>query len=570
MSRYHYLTSDSKSGGKFWSIEKKEGECVTLTRFGKVNTKGSVKSKEHISEEKAEKFLDNQLRAKKKKGYVEVKGAIRQAIPDAAPTNTKKRKRKSDKTKGGKEVVKEKKSKLGKRSAPATGEADEGEEDIKQCRFLLTGTLSVSRKQMKEEIELCGGSVVSAVTKATHLLCSETDGHGTSKHTKAVKLGLPIVSEKWVRDRMKGASIASSSAHKSDAATSVPNDMNDGESRLVQGSAEDPYKITRRGDVFSCTCPAWRHQSNPVNLRTCKHIRSIRGNDAEDARVGCVASAVTVQTTKVGGAPKLLLAHKYDGKENVSGYLISEKLDGIRAFWDGKQFVSRGGNVFTGAPSWFTSKLPSDMKLDGELFVGRGQFSATSSIVRSTGEANAARWKSITYKVFDAPEVPKGFEERIRAARERIKRDHDVSWVEVIEHFPCKSVEHLAHELKRVEALGGEGLMLRKPGSKYVGSRSRTLLKVKTFHDREAKVVGYRDGQGKHATRTGSLKCELPSGKTFYVGTGLSDAQRRNPPKIGSIITFRYFELSKDGVPRFPSFLRERPGFVWPPKDSDD
>ena len=105
--------------------------------------------------------------------------------------------------------------------------------------------------------------------------------------------------------------------------------------------------------------------------------------------------------------------------------------------------------------------------------------------------------------------------------------------------------------------------MLRKPRSKYIGSRSSTLLKVKTFHDTEAKVVGYKQGKGKHGTVTGSLHCELSSGIRFYVGTGLSDEDRRDPPKIGSVITFRYFEMSKDGVPRFPSFLRERPDFVW-------
>ncbi|HMG23126.1 MAG TPA: hypothetical protein VK607_17440, partial [Kofleriaceae bacterium] len=126
------------------------------------------------------------------------------------------------------------------------------------------------------------------------------------------------------------------------------------------------------------------------------------------------------------------------------------------------------------------------------------------------------------------------------------------------EHVQCRGIEHLREELVRVEALGGEGLMLRQPGSPYVVGRSTSLLKVKTFQDAEARVVDYAPGMGKHQGRVGALVVELPGGRRFSVGTGLSDAEREAPPALGAVITFRYQEMSEDGVPRFPSYVGER------------
>src|SRR5207244_11896150 len=126
------------------------------------------------------------------------------------------------------------------------------------------------------------------------------------------------------------------------------------------------------------------------------------------------------------------------------------------------------------------------------------------------------------------------------------------------DHQPCQGLDHLRAELGRLEALGGEGLMLRRPGSRYEGGRSATLLKVKTFHDAEARVLGHREGSGRHRGRLGALRVELPDGTTFSVGTGLSDAEREHPPAVGSLITFRCQELSEAGVPRFPSYVGVR------------
>lgn len=126
--------------------------------------------------------------------------------------------------------------------------------------------------------------------------------------------------------------------------------------------------------------------------------------------------------------------------------------------------------------------------------------------------------------------------------------------IKLVKHIKCEGRSHLTELMESVEIKGGEGLMLRQPGSKYEGKRGNTLFKLKNWYDAEAVVTGYAPGTGRHEGRTGSLVARMACGTTFRVGTGMSDAQRDNPPPIGSIINYRFFELSEDGYPRFPAF----------------
>lgn len=269
-------------------------------------------------------------------------------------------------------------------------------------------------------------------------------------------------------------------------------------------------------------------------------------------------------------ARALLLAHPWDpAKVDPSGWWISDKLDGIRAYWDGEGALwSRLGKRFAKAPAEYLALLPRGMPLDGELYLGPGRFNDTVRAVKGS-----AGWGELRYVVFDAPPDPRtysgrrygmsggaavaavegfgySFEERIAFARG--------AWPDVAEQTPCQNVAHLHRELARVEAAGGEGLMLRKPGSLYEGKRSRTLLKVKSFHDVEVTVAGHVPGKGKHRGRLGALQCVLDSGALVDVGTGFTDAEREAPPRIGARITVRYQELTPAGVPRFPSYVSER------------
>lgn len=351
------------------------------------------------------------------------------------------------------------------------------------------------------------------------------------------------------------------------AATTPATDLADGESREVAGSGSRTYTLKNVAGVYSCTCPSWQHLGVAIEKRSCKHLRAFRGDAVEDTRVGTVtprerAATRTVDSpTQAGVAPPLLLAHSWENDTDLAGWWMSEKLDGVRAFWDGANLVSRLGNVFV-APDWFLEGLPKDLPLDGELFGGRGKFQRTVSIVRRQDRGEA--WREIRYVVFDAPRLALPFEERLASVRERIAT-MSLAHVEVLEHVPCRDVPHLREELARVEGLGGEGLMMRRPGSKYEVGRSHTLLKVKSFKDAEARVIGHAPGAGKHKGRLGALVCELPSGKQFNVGTGFTDREREAPPPIGAVVTFRYQELSNDGVPRFPSYVGIRDDVALPP-----
>jgi DNA ligase-1 len=306
------------------------------------------------------------------------------------------------------------------------------------------------------------------------------------------------------------------------------------------------------GGVYSCSCPAWRNQSVGIERRTCKHLRKLRGDAAEEARIGSALPA-RPKEKEPGEAPALLLAETWDCVVDPTGWWLSEKLDGVRAYWDGKQFLSRQGNLFH-APDWFVAGLPA-VPLDGELWLGRKKFQRAVSIVRRQDRSEL--WKELTYVVFDAPALDKGFEDRLAFVQDCL-RQHRPAHVAAHEHLVCKGLGHLREELARLEALGAEGVMLRRARSRYEGGRSCTLLKVKSFRDAEARVVKHQEGAGRHKGRLGALLVELEDGTMFAVGTGFSDAERESPPPVGSVITFRYQELSEGGVPRFPSFVGVR------------
>jgi DNA ligase-1 len=337
-------------------------------------------------------------------------------------------------------------------------------------------------------------------------------------------------------------------------------DLQDGETTEMQGSGSKPYLLKNTGGVYSCSCPAWRNQSIAIEKRSCKHLRKLRGDAAEETRTGGAlpqrpvkASGTNDDGSEEASGPPLLLAESWDNAADLSDWWMSEKLDGVRAYWDGKQFLSRQGNLYH-APDWFVEGLPSE-PLDGELWIDRKKFQRTVSIVRRQDKNDL--WNEVRFLVFDAPAATGGFENRFDFLKDALVKGA-AKFARQHPHERCKSLDALRTELTRIEALGGEGLMLRQPGSKYVAGRSATLLKVKTFHDAEAIVVGHQAGAGRHLGRLGALLVRLPDGTDFAIGTGFSDRERENPPAIGAAVTFRYQELSDAGVPRFPSWVGVR------------
>jgi len=251
--------------------------------------------------------------------------------------------------------------------------------------------------------------------------------------------------------------------------------------------------------------------------------------------------------------PALLLANVWNPSIDPTGWWMSEKYDGLRGYWDGRKLWSRKG-VALQAPDYFLAELPRDIALDGELWMGRGKFEETISTVLS--QTPDDRWKRVRLMVFDAPQVKGIFEKRMEFLQTTLPKGKQFATPVVQER--CRGTAHLLAERDRVVALGGEGLMLRKPESEYDPGRSPTLLKVKPQDDAEATVIAHLPGKGKFAGKLGSLRVRTADGREFSVGSGFTDAQRNSPPPVGAVITYRLRGLTAKGLPRFPSFLRVR------------
>ena len=253
-------------------------------------------------------------------------------------------------------------------------------------------------------------------------------------------------------------------------------------------------------------------------------------------------------------APALLLANVYSDQTDLGDYWVSEKLDGVRAYWDGQHLISRQGNRFA-APAWFTADFP-DVPLDGELWMGRGTFEVLSGTVRQQ-RPDDDQWRQVSYMVFDIPATDLTFDERLARLTQLITA-HANPHLQLVEQYKVKDRTALMQDLERVVTQGGEGLMLHRGASLYRAARSDDLLKLKTYEDAEAVVIAHLPGKGKYEGMMGSLVVEMPDRRRFKIGTGFSDAQRADPPPIGSTITYKYFGKTNSQLPRFASFLRVR------------
>ena len=266
-----------------------------------------------------------------------------------------------------------------------------------------------------------------------------------------------------------------------------------------------------------------------------------------------------VAQTSAASAPALMLAKVYHPGIDLSDYWVSEKYDGLRGYWDGRQLFTRGGERVQ-APAWFTAGWPIT-PLDGELWAGRGQFAKATSTVRQQTPDDTA-WRGIKFMVFDMPAHGGPFNERITALKANVAQIGQ-PWVVAVVQTRATTHAALQAQMHRIVKAGGEGLVLHRGASLYTAARNDDLLKVKPHEDAEARVVGHQPGQGKYTGMLGALLVESVAsgnaaapGVRFKIGTGLSDAQRRDPPPVGSVVTYRYRGLTDAGVPRFASFVR--------------
>lgn len=270
--------------------------------------------------------------------------------------------------------------------------------------------------------------------------------------------------------------------------------------------------------------------------------------------------------------PKItvMLAKSYDPDKDVNkvdGWWMSIKYDGVRGKWNGEYMESRSGKTYE-LPVFVIEQLMkikdvegNPMQLDGEIWFGNDTFSIASGEARKS-DKNKELWKkNMTYNVFDTPIPNVPFEDRlymIKDALTRAKKTGKLPNIKMVKQtkFDPK-VTTIQQELENIEKMGGEGLMLRKPGSLYVSTRSDSMLKVKSWSFKDCIVTGYEEGKGRLASLVGSLFVETDefidedaededvedgSGAagskerakhhsksksiTFKVGSGLNDEQR--------------------------------------------
>jgi DNA ligase-1 len=244
--------------------------------------------------------------------------------------------------------------------------------------------------------------------------------------------------------------------------------------------------------------------------------------------------------------PNLLLLKTYKD-QNITNWVMSEKLDGIRAYWDGKNLLSRKGNIIH-APKWFIKNYPP-FEIDGELWTKRADFENISSIIRDKNPS--LKWREVKHYIFEVPNASGGLFKRLSKLKA-----YKSNIIKIIPQIKIKNNLHLQNFLKNIEKGGGEGVVVRDPNALYINKRSSKALKIKSFQDTECKVLGYTKGNGKFSNVIGAIKCQLKNGIKFKVGSGLKNKDRANPPKIGKMITFKYQGFTKYGKPRFPVFLR--------------
>ena len=262
--------------------------------------------------------------------------------------------------------------------------------------------------------------------------------------------------------------------------------------------------------------------------------------------------------------PRLMLANVYSNNKvsdiDISHYWVSEKYDGVRAYWDGTRLLSRQGNEYH-APAWFVAGFPKS-PLDGELWLARGQFDRLSGIVRKQQPVDE-EWRLVRYMVFDMPQLAGTFDQRLNEMR--LLADMP-DWLIIIKQWRVSDEAELLRQLDAFVKAKAEGLMLHHGDSLYSAKRSNDLLKLKPSFDSEGFVLSYEEGKGKFVGMMGALWVEalitnddgLAEKQKFKIGSGFTVAERKNPPPIGSEITFQYSGLTSRGKPRFARYWRRR------------
>ena len=258
------------------------------------------------------------------------------------------------------------------------------------------------------------------------------------------------------------------------------------------------------------------------------------------------------------------LASKYDPDlhgEDLTGFLYSPKIDGMRAWWCTKThcLYTRNHNKINIPKKWQKELKLLNLPFDGELY--KTDFSTTMSICRKKEHVDD-EWENLNYFVFDLIIDRIVFLERYFKLKEHVTPEHN--FIVFVKQLTFSKTSCLTQKHDKAVKMGFEGLMLKSMDSYYEHTRSKNfLLKVKKFETIDAKVTGYQKGnqEGKYNFCMGTLLLKTENGIDVFVGSGFNDYQRNNYKKefpIGCVIEFRYFELTSDNRYRFPTFVTRR------------
>jgi DNA ligase-1 len=273
---------------------------------------------------------------------------------------------------------------------------------------------------------------------------------------------------------------------------------------------------------------------------------------------GIIAFLLMLVAVNTGSAsqpkPRIQQATIYKPVTDISQYWLSEKLDGMRGYWNGTHLLTRQGKPIH-SPEWFTKNWPITT-MDGELWIKRGYFQQTLSCIRKK-HIDEDCWRSVHFMLFDLPKHTGTFTQRI-VSMKRLTKKVNSPYLSMIKQFKVSTVEQLHKTLNEITKNNGEGLMLHYSNAQYHLGRTANIMKLKKHDDAEARVIAHIEGKGKYLGLLGAIQVKTAEGIIFKIGSGFSDKERHEPPAIGSLITFKYNGKTQAGIPRFARFFRAR------------
>lgn len=244
----------------------------------------------------------------------------------------------------------------------------------------------------------------------------------------------------------------------------------------------------------------------------------------------------------------------------IDSFMVSEKFDGIRGIWDGENMFSKRGNILP-IPHCFSQNLvhlglKNGEFVEGELWIDYGAFEAISGLLNRKNIA-CEDFRSVKFLIFNAQLGNKSdFSQNLAEIKLRLDsaKGKDLAQIQVIPQHKFRKIADLKDFFNAVVAKGGEGVIVRD---------STTAYKLKAQNDAECKIIDFSRGKGRLSGKVGAIICEsledknsgIKGGKIFRIGSGLSDEMRTNPPKIGTIITYKFSGISKNGIPKHTRFL---------------